>query len=156
MSLGVIENARLDTITLRHDRKLKFTLYRELEAESRKEWLVHGLLGDGEASAVYGIPGSGKSVLVEDMALHIAGGLHWHGRQIKSGAVLYVALERKKLVERRAIAFRERHQIEDIPFAIVGGMYDLRSSEAVACIIDTVRELEEETGEGIVLIVIDT
>ena len=42
---------------IRLARKSKFLLYRELEAESRKEWLVQGLLGSGEASAVYGVPG---------------------------------------------------------------------------------------------------
>ncbi|MFZ0623625.1 MAG: AAA family ATPase [Pseudolabrys sp.] len=62
-------NNELDAIALRHDRKSKFLLYRELEAESRKEWLVSGLLGSGDASAFYGVPGCGKSVLVEDMAL---------------------------------------------------------------------------------------
>ena len=52
----------------------KFLLYRELEAVSRKQWLVQNLLGSGDASAFYGIPGCGKSVLVEDMALHVAAG----------------------------------------------------------------------------------
>ena len=131
-------------------------LYRELETESRKEWLVHNLLGAGDASAFYGVPGSGKSALVEDLALHIAAGREWHGRGVKQGAVLFVALERKKLVERRAIAFRERHQIENIPFAIIGGMYDLRSTEAVKSIIGACRAIEEETSEAIALIVIDT
>ena len=85
--------------------KKSFKLYCELEATSTKEWLVKNLLGKGEASAFYGAPGSGKSALVEDMGLHIAGGLPWHGRDVMQGAVCYVALERRLLVERRAIAF---------------------------------------------------
>jgi RecA-family ATPase len=156
MSLGVVENARLDAIALRQERKPKFLLYRELETASRKEWLVHNLLGAGDASAFYGVPGCGKSVLVEDLALHVAAGREWHGRSVNRGAVLFVALERKKLVERRAIAFRERHQIEDIPFAIIGGMYDLRSAEAVKSIVNACRAIEEETSEAVALIVIDT
>jgi AAA domain len=47
-----------------------YVLYRNLAAECTKEWLVQGLLGSGDASAFYGIPGCGKSVLVEDLALH--------------------------------------------------------------------------------------
>src|SRR5262245_62497916 len=94
MSLAAVNN-HLDAIALRQDRKSKFLLYRDLEAESRKEWLVGKLFGASDASAVYGVPGCGKSVLVEDMALHIAAGRDWHGRAVKRGAVLYVALERK-------------------------------------------------------------
>ena len=149
-------NNELDAIALRQDRKSKFLLYRELEAKSRKEWLVHKLFGAGDGSAVYGIPGCGKSVLVEDMALHIAAGREWHGRAVKQGAVLYLALERRQLVARRAIAFRERHQIADIPFALVGGVLDFRQPLTVASVIETIREIETETGQDVVLIVIDT
>src|SRR5262245_63332970 len=84
------------------------------------------LLGDGDASTVYGKPGDGKSVLVKDMALHIASGHDWHGKKVKQGAVLYIALERKKLVERRAIAFRATFDVSNLPFAIMGGVHDFR------------------------------
>ena len=151
-----ISNAELDLIPLKQERKLNFRLYREFAVESRKEWLVHNLLGAGDASAFYGVPGCGKSVLVEDLALNIAAGREWHGRQTTRGAVLYVALERKKLVERRAIAFREKHQIEDIPFAIIGGIHDFRQPQTAAAIVEAVLELGEETGETTALIVIDT
>jgi RecA-family ATPase len=157
MSLEVINNnSALDALALRQHRKLKFVLYCELEPESRKDWLVKGLLGAGDASAFYGVPGCGKSVLVEDLALHIALGRDWHGRSVRRGAVLYVALERKKLVERRAIAFREKHQIAEAPFAIIGGMFDLRTPQAVNELVVTTKEIEAETGEELVLIVIDT
>lgn len=149
-------NNELDAIALRADRKSKFLLYRELQAESRKEWLVHGWLGAGDASAVYGVPGCGKSAIVQDMALHVAGGQDWHGRTVQQGAVLYVALERKMVVARRAIAYRERHNIQDLPFAIVGGVFDLRTPAALAELIAVVRQVEEATGETIALVVIDT
>jgi hypothetical protein len=47
--------------------KRSFVMYSELTDADNKLWLVRGLLGLGEASAVYGRPGCGKSVLVEDM-----------------------------------------------------------------------------------------
>ena len=40
----------------------RFTLFAELEINSTKEWLVHHLLGDGDASVLFGKPGDGKSV----------------------------------------------------------------------------------------------
>ena len=154
--MNVAELKRGDNIILQQERKPSFLLYRELEAESHKEWLVHSLLGAGDASAVYGVPGCGKSVLVEDMALHIAAGRDWHGRPVTRGAGLYVALERRKLVERRAIAFREKHGITDLPFAIMGGMFDLRGPNAVDAIVAAARQVGAETGEPVVLIIIDT
>jgi RecA-family ATPase len=134
----------------------QFTLYHDLEAISTKTWLVKNLLGDKEASAFYGAPGSGKSALVEDMGLHIAGGLPWHGRDVKQGAVCYVALERRMLVERRAIAFRERHQIPDLPFAIIGSVLDFRAPQTADAIDAIVKLVKNATTQEVVLIIIDT
>ena len=124
------ENDRLDAEVIRLDRKSNFLLFRELQATSTKEWLVQGLLGAGDASAWYGIPGCGKR------GERVAGGREWHGRSVKRGAVLYVALERKQVVQRRAIAYRERHAISDIPFALVGGVFDLRTPQAVTALLN--------------------
>lgn len=56
-------NNDLDCATLAFDHRQRgFVLYRDLKTTSTKEWLVRDLLGCGEASAVYGVPGSGKSV----------------------------------------------------------------------------------------------
>src|ERR1043166_409081 len=133
-----------------------FTLFADLSAQSSKEMLVDKLLGAGEASTWYGKPGDGKSVLAEDLGLHVSAGLPWLGRPVRRGAVMYIALERKKLVERRAIAFRERHNPGDLPFAIVGGVHDFRDRRTVDGLIKIAREIETATGETLVLIVVDT
>ena len=98
MNIAIASNDELDPYAMRQERKSKFLLYREMDATSRKDWLVQGLLGAGDGSAWYGIPGCGKSAIGQDLAMHIAGGREWHGRQVKRGAVLYVALERKQVV----------------------------------------------------------
>jgi hypothetical protein len=149
-------NNALDANAILIDRKQLFTLYRDLTLGVTKEWLVKGLLGHGEASAFYGKPGDGKSVLVQDLCMHVAAGWPWHDRPVRRGAVVYIALERRKLVERRALAFRQRHDIPDLPFAIVGGVYDLRDPRTAARIIEIVRQVEQETGETVVLVCIDT
>jgi hypothetical protein len=138
------------------DYKQQFTLYRDLAVTSTKEWLVKNLLGCAKASAFYGAPGSGKSALVEDMGLHIAAGLPWHGRHVTQGLVCYVALERRLLVERRAIAFRTRHQLHDLPFAIIGGVYDFRNPRTAATIAEIVRQAEDTTEQKATLVNIDT
>ena len=67
------ENDRLDAEIIRLERKSNFLLFRELQATSTKEWLVQGLLGAGDASAWYGIPGCGKSAIAQDLAMYLPG-----------------------------------------------------------------------------------
>jgi AAA domain len=134
----------------------RFILFRELEATSTKSWLAFNLLGEGDASVVYGKPGEGKSVLAEDFGLHVSAGRPWHGRKVKQGAVVFVALERRKLVERRAIAFREKHGLTDLPFAIVGGVHDFRQPSTTAALAEIIKEVEADLGQKVVLIIIDT
>ena len=82
-------------------------------------------------------------------------GLTWPASCAR-GAVVYIALERKKLVERRAIAFRKKHRLQDLPFAIVGGVYDFRQAITADQIAAICQQVEAATGQTVVLIVIDT
>jgi hypothetical protein len=152
----MLTNEELDAQIIELERRRRFTLYADLNANSTKDWQVHNLLGAGEASAMYGKPGDGKSVLAQDLGLHVAAGWDWHGRGVKRGAVVYIALERRKLVERRAIAFRARYRVPELPFAIVGGVHDFRDPRTATDIAAVVREVEQATGETVVLIIIDT
>jgi AAA domain len=153
---GALDEGAEDQIIPFPGRGRPFLLFKDIDLQSRKDWLVHGLLGADEASASYGRPGDGKSALAEDMALHIAAGREWHGRKVKQGAVIYVALERKKLVERRAIAFRLEYGLTDLPFAIVGGIHDFRDPETAVRLAEIARDVEGATGHPVILIVIDT
>jgi hypothetical protein len=157
ISQECLSNAELDALAIRTDRAGRFTLYADLKSTSTKEWLVHKLLGHAEASVMFGKPGDGKSVLAEDMALHVAAGVPWHGRPVRRGAVLYVAMERRQLVERRAIAFRIKNaELHHLPFAITGGVLDFRDPRTVENIVSIAKEVEEQTAEPVVLIVLDT
>jgi hypothetical protein len=165
MELSMTSNAKLDEKIIELDleatirkRPGRFVLYREVALRTRysKDWLVEGLLGVGEASAFYGAPGDGKSVLVEDLGLHIAADRLWHGRKVKAGAVVYFALERKALVERRLLAFQLEYSIADIPFVVCGGILDFREANVCKRIIEVIKATEAETGEKVVLIIIDT
>ncbi|MBR0797306.1 AAA family ATPase [Bradyrhizobium jicamae] len=134
-----------------------FIMYAEIDdSTSSKSWLVDRILGCGELSAVYGPPGCGKGVLVEDMALHVCAGLEWHGKPVTRGAVVYVALERKALVERRALAFRKKYGLQDLPFAILGGVYDFRDERTAKEIIGICKEVHDLAAEPVVLVIVDT
>jgi hypothetical protein len=135
---------------------LHFVLFDQIE-NVPKIWLVNGILSAGEMSCWYGEPSSGKSVVVEDLGLHIAGRFReWLGREITHGAVIYIALERPNLVKRRAIAFKIKHQVHGLPFAIVSEAHDFRSPKTATLMIQTVAEVERTTGQKVVLIILDT
>jgi hypothetical protein len=125
---------------------------------SNKRWLVHHLLAAGEVSVPYGEPGSGKSVLAEDIGLHVAAGLPWHGRKVLRSAVLYVALERAAVVARRAIAFGREHGLvaAALPFKMVRGPLDFRDPQTAAGIVATIADLATRYQCEPGLVIVDT
>ncbi len=135
---------------------LPVTEFADLSTLSRKRWIVHHLVAADEVSAWYGEPGSGKSVLIEDLGLHVAAGRSWFGRKISQGAVLYVALERAGVVARRAIAFGKRYEIAALPFAMVRGPLDFRDTKTSDKIITTARDLAARHEVAPALIIVDT
>lgn len=133
------------------------TWFDDIVETAAKETIVKGVLGEREFTTLSGLPGTGKSVIVTDMACHIAAGMEWHGRKIKRGLVIYVAAERKKLTERRMMAFRKHHRVKDVPLLVVGGRLDFtRNLDDAKALIALVKEAEIETGLPCVLIIIDT
>jgi AAA domain len=132
-----------------------FVLFDQIELVP-KVWLAEKFLGVAETSCWYGEPGSGKSVLAEDFGLHVAAGTPWLGREVKQGAVLYIALERAQLVKRRALAFKIKHNARGLPFAVMHGIYDFRDKRTAALILQAVAELERVTDQKVVLIIVDT
>lgn len=86
--------------------------FHELGEPQPKEWIVDGLIGRGDSVVGFGDPGAGKSVLFEDLACHLATGKPWFGRHVERCGVLYLCLERREQVARRAQAFVKEHGIQ--------------------------------------------
>lgn len=130
----------------------------DIPQEVTKTWLVDGWLGAGEFSALYGEPGAGKSVLAEDIGLRVAAGLEWHGCRTKQGAVLYLAVERASLVERRGIAFCQRHALDrgHLPFGVVSTTVNFTQPATAGLVAGTMAALIARTGIEGALIVLDT
>lgn len=57
------------------------------------EWLIHDFLPKSSFAVLFGPPSVGKSFLALSMALAIADGKHWLGREVKGGPVIYIAGE---------------------------------------------------------------
>ncbi|MDP4021045.1 AAA family ATPase [Methylobacterium sp. NEAU 140] len=137
--------------------RFEITMFGDLDEEPVKDWLIDDLLGAGEFSCFWGMPGCGKSVAVGDAAFHVAAGRPWHGKSVRRGLVVFVAAERADLTKRRFTALRKTYGEADAPLAVVKGRLDLTSSvEDAKDIVAAVRGLEERTGEQCVWIVIDT
>jgi hypothetical protein len=137
--------------------RFQVTWFDDVGQTVTKDELVKGLLGCGEFSLFVAKPGTAKSVLVGDIGCHVAAGLDWHGRKVKQGLVVFFAAERKQLTERRIAAWRKKHGVKSIPFAVVGGKLDLTTGLADAtALANTIADLEAKSGHSCVLIILDT
>lgn len=154
------ENKILDINAVRVDRKkastgFSFNLLREIDAvPAKKGHIIKGIFARGETSMWYGPPGSLKSSLMADAAVAIANGANWFGRRNKEQcAVVYWALERKDLVERRLKAIAGTL---DLPIAVVSDVIDLVNGRDNAKVVATIREVEEATGLPVGIGIFDT
>ncbi len=137
--------------------KLELKWFDDIGNEAKRDAMVKGMLGAGEFTMASGLPGSGKSVILTDLACHVAAGREWFGRKVKQGLVVFIAAERKKLTERRMMAFRKQHGASGLPLLVVGGLIDLTTGQLHAMqIAEAVRQAEKECGRKCVWIIIDT
>lgn len=137
--------------------RFEITMFGDLDDAPVKEWLIDDMLGGGEFSCFWGMPGCGKSVIVGDAAFHVAAGRPWHGKAVRKGLVVFVAAERADLTKRRFAALRKRYGAREAPLAVIKGRLDLTSSaDDARAIIEAVRGLEEKTGEACVWLIVDT
>jgi hypothetical protein len=99
---------------------------------------VEGLLIDGTMSVVYGESNCGKTFFALDLALHVAGGTPWRGRDVTKRGVLYLALEGAYGITNRVAAFKkDRANVADLAFGFVPVPLSLRGESG-----DTMRVIE--------------
>lgn len=120
-------------------------------------WLMKHLLPAVGIAVLYGHPGSGKTFLALDWALHVALGWPWQGRKVKQGLVIYLCAEGVSGLRNRVEAFRRHHDVKGVPFALIPVAIDMQAPDAdVNRLIDAIRQAEEHFGERAVMVVIDT
>ena len=72
---------------------LPLTFFDDLsDTPALKPWLIKNVLARDETSSWIGPPGSGKSALADDIAVHAGGGKEWRGHRVN----LYRLLERSR------------------------------------------------------------
>ena len=128
----------LDIKTLQIDRRRNsagypFKTFEEMACDTpAKNWLIKGVLARGETSAWIAPPGDMKSALLAQAAVCVAAGLDWQGNRNKGAAgVVYFALERADLVEKRIRAHCLRLGLKSVPIAVVPVTFDLIKPDLV-------------------------
>ncbi|WP_338821433.1 AAA family ATPase [Bradyrhizobium septentrionale] len=162
MSIAEMDNAALDRLVIRADRHksyrgFPFKCFAEMQAAGAKRHIIKGVFARGETSAWIAPPGGMKSALMASASISVASGTDWFGKRNKERcAVVYFALERADLVERRLEAHKLRMNLPNLPIVLVRTTINLMKQETVAKVIATIREVEIEYGLSVGLVVFDT
>ena len=120
---------------------------------------VEGLLIRSAMSVIYGPSNCGKTFLMADLALHVALGWKWWGRDVTQGAVIYCALEGAFGIRNRVAAFAQHHGLDgqEIPFAIIPVALNILDPEAdTDRLIAAIEEAAAKLGMLVALVVMDT
>lgn len=136
---------------------LPLQYFDDIEMQLTGLWLIKHLLPAVGIAVLYGHPGSGKTFLALDWALHVALGWDWHGRKVRQGLVVYLCAEGVSGLRNRVEAFRRHHDVHGIPFALIPVGIDLQAPDAdVNRLIAAIREAEAHFGERAAAVFIDT
>lgn len=133
-------------------RRFRVLTVEELMQEPDLEWQVPDLVPRRGMGLVFGESGTGKTFLVLDLALSIASGLPFLGREVKQGQVVYVAGEGR--LKARVAAWQAAHPgantdaLRVVPAA--PDLADPREAEILR------EDIEAVAGNQVDLIVLDT
>lgn len=121
--------------------------------------LVSGLIGEGTSVIIFGDSNSGKTFIALDMALSIASGAPWQGREVRQAPVLYCALEGTAGFRNRVTAWKFRRHTPGsaVWFAALPVGLDLVSEDGDAGeVIRAAQDMKNRLGQPPGLIVVDT
>ncbi|MBV9172604.1 MAG: AAA family ATPase [Chloroflexi bacterium] len=140
---------------------LELVLFRDMQARIEDRTIVGDLLNEREMSAVVGASGTGKTFLVIDMALHLAGGRTWFDRPTSQRAVIYIAAEAGRGIENRVVAYKKHYPDipADLPFGAIVSPVNLRedmASNGLYPVLDAIDSKSAELGVPVGLIIVDT
>ena len=137
-------------------REFRFVAVSDLKYRA-PEFVIEGLIETETLGLIFGDPGCGKSFLAVDIALSVASGTQFHGRDTRQGAVFFIAGEGHNGLARRFAAWSKSRKVDltSVPLfksERAAQFLDSASSDAVA---EAVSELAASHGPPS-LIIIDT
>lgn len=115
-------------------------------------WSIKHILPAESVGMMFGAPGTFKSFIALDMALHIAHGMAWMGKKTKQGPVIYVAAEGGTGLWRRIQAWHQLRGLDwsKAPLFVVPVAVAMRSKAG------SVVEAAKQVGVVPNLVVVDT
>ena len=120
---------------------------------------IEGVLISADMSVVYGPSNSGKSFWTLDLALHVAAGKEWNGREVDRCGILWLAMEGAHGISNRVTAWREHHCIgeAELPFAVIPIALNLLDPNAdTGPLIETINAIKERMSIPVGWTIVDT
>jgi hypothetical protein len=122
---------------------------------------VEGLLVEGGMSVWYGDSNVGKTFALLDVAIHVALGRPWRGREVDQGAVVYCALEGIAGIRNRIAAWLKHYGIkadrQSLPLVVIPSSINMLDAAAdVPGLIASIKAAEAELGRPVKMICLDT
>lgn len=120
------------------------------------DWIVDGIIEASSLALIFGDPGSGKSFIAIDLAACVATGTQFHGRDVASGAVFYIAGEGHSGLRRRFTAWEQGKSLSlnEAPLFTSRGAANFLDAESASRVADAVASLASECPPR--LIIVDT
>lgn len=126
--------------------------------EPRREWLVEDLLHKRAVSLLYGATGTGKTFVALDLAMSVATGAQFMGRNVSKGNVFYVISEGTSTFSDRAHAWLKSRGLTTASlhrrFCVWPGTFKLGRGDDQERLRESIRE--QFPNGGVNLIALDT
>ncbi len=138
---------------------LPLIYFQDVKPALKSEDFIEGLLIKAAMSVTYGPSNCGKTFFMADLALHVALGLEWRGREVERAGVIYCAMEGAHGIQNRVAAFALTCGLagQEIPFAIIPVALNLLDLEAdTSRLIDAIAEAAARMAIPVGLVVMDT
>lgn len=107
------------------------------------EWIIEDVVPQAELGVIFGATGSRKTFLALDIALAIATGREWNGKETKQGPVLYICAEGANdfRIRLRAYARQFNINLKGIPFYVIGNAPNMLVKEDVTELLKAIKSL---------------
>jgi hypothetical protein len=138
---------------------LPLIYFQDVKPALKSEDFIEGLLIKAAMSVTYGPSNCGKTFFMADLALHVALGLEWRGREVDRAGVIYCAMEGAHGIANRVAAFALTCGLagQEIPFAIIPVALNLLDPNAdTSRLIDAIAEAAARMAIPVGLVVMDT
>ncbi len=138
---------------------LPLIYFQDVKPALKSEDFIEGLLIKAAMSVTYGPSNCGKTFFMADLALHVALGLEWRGREVEQAGVIYCAMEGAHGIQNRVAAFALTCGLagQEIPFAIIPVSLNLLDANAdTSRLIDAIAEAAARMAIPVGLVVMDT